>query len=118
MIDFDEVENIYEYKFTYLTGILLQAKRDRTVESESQEQYLKYCIQEVKSVVVVGCRKYGEFEEEWVPLKRYITEIEEKSKNSPSPEQIAELVWKTYILLDQAYILLYEGFPISSIPLT
>ncbi len=112
MIDFEDYEDIFAHKFTYLTGILLQAKRDRTVKSESQEQYLKYCIQEVKAVILSGCRKYGEFEEEWYSLKRYITEIEEKSNSNPPSKQIAELVFKTYILLDQAYILLYEGFPL------
>ncbi len=118
MFDFNELDNLAEYKFTYSISELLQVQRNMTVKCEPQAEYLKYCIWEVKSVIFSGCRKYGEFEEEWVPLKRYITEIEEKSKNSPSPEQIAELVWKTYILLDQAYILLYEGFPIPSIPLT
>ncbi len=117
MLDFDDIEDIFAHRFTYLTGILLQAKRDRTVESEPQTEYLKYCIREVKAVVLECHRKWVEDEQEWGVLKHYITEIKSLSEITTDPKEIAKLIWKLYIILDRAFILKYEGLPLHCNPL-
>ncbi len=117
MLDFDDYEDIFTHQFTYLTGILLQGKRDRTVENESQEQYLKYCIREVKNVVLECHRKWVEDEQEWGVLKHYTAEIESVSEITTDPKEIARLIWKLYIILDRAFILKYEGQPLHCNPL-
>ncbi len=117
MLDFDEIEDIFSHRFTYLTGILLQEKRDRTVESEPQTEYLKYCIREVKAVLYECRRKWGEDEQEWHLLCHYLVEIENLSVQTTEPKKVAELIWKLYIILDRAFILKYEGHPLHCNPL-
>ncbi len=116
MFDFDEFD-IHTYDYTYLTGILLLSKHDRETKAEYKPiSYLQFCIREVKAVILNGYRKYAEEEQEWETLRHYILDIEKAAEITTDEYIINDLIIKVYILLDRAYIMLYEGNVIPNNP--
>ena len=111
MFDFDDYENLENYTFTYPVLELLKARYVKWLKTHSPRvapwEYRQKLVEYVKEEIVIGHRKYGEFEPAWETLLFYIKEVE-------SAFECADIdaVYKALILYDQVLMLLYEGHPL------
>lgn len=111
MFDFDDYENLDDYTFTYPALELLRARYVKWLKMHPPYvvpwEYRRILVEYVKEDIVVGHRKYGEFEPEWETLLFYIKEVEKDFECAD-----IDALYKTLILYDQALLLLYEGHPL------
>lgn len=113
MFDFDDYENLDDYTFTYPVLKILRRKYVKWLKKHpphiSPWEYRHKLIEYVKEDIVVGHRKYGEFEPEWEALLFYIKEVEKDFECAD-----IDALYKALILYDQVLLLLYEGHPLPA----
>lgn len=111
MFNFDDYENLDDYTFTYPTVEILRGKYVKWLKKHppyvAPWEYRCKLVEYINEEIVVGHRKYGEFEPEWETLLFYIKEIKKDFKCAD-----IDALYKALILYDQALLLLYEGHPL------
>lgn len=115
-IDLDEID-LNDYYFTYFTEDLIQrAFKQHTTETGKKYSIYnryKWILQYIKSVVMIGFRKYGEEEQQWNQLKHemenLIFEYEKEGEG-----KVEKILKKAYICYDLALILSHEGFTLPN----